>query len=156
VLLATQLFSDGLTGLQLQKQLGIGKKLLTRRDRSNADIFTKMMMSVEKGIRTGADWHGGARPTSKPFTSFKWAKKTVAPNPYLAGTEERLKRAEDDPLPTTSPDRKRDLRNAITQLRGEVATLKKFSFLIARPIPTLSSGASRMDTTPLKRAITRS
>src|SRR5947208_7455953 len=70
------------------------------------------------------------------FTSFKWNKKTPAPNPYLAGTEERLKRAEDEfAAKNTSPDRKRDLRNAITQLRAEVATLKKFSFLIGTTDP---------------------
>ena len=34
-----------------------------------------------------------------------------------------------------TPDRKRDLRNAITQLRAEVATLKKFSFLIGTTDP---------------------
>src|SRR5258707_6638087 len=78
----------------------------------------------------------GAPTNFKPFTSFKWAKKTVAPNPYLAGTEERLKRAEDESAAkTTSPDRKRDLRNATTQLRAEVATLKKFSFLIGSTDP---------------------
>ena len=33
------------------------------------------------------------------------------------------------------PDRKRDLRNAITQLRAEVATLKKYSFLIGTTDP---------------------
>ncbi|HTD01125.1 MAG TPA: glycoside hydrolase family 75 protein, partial [Chthoniobacterales bacterium] len=78
----------------------------------------------------------GAPTNFKPFTSFKWAKKTPAPNPYLAGTEERLKRAEDEfAARTTAPERKRDLRNAITQLRAEVATLKKFSFLIGTTDP---------------------
>jgi hypothetical protein len=78
----------------------------------------------------------GAPTNFKPFTSFKWAKKTPVPNPYLAGTEERLKRAEDESAAkTTSPDRKRELRNAIAQLRTDVATLKKFSFLIGTTDP---------------------
>src|SRR5205085_9971304 len=34
-----------------------------------------------------------------------------------------------------SPDRKRDLRNAIMQLRTDLATLKKFSFLIGTTDP---------------------
>src|SRR6185503_10534512 len=33
----------------------------------------------------------GASPNFKPFTSFRWAKKTNMPNPYLAPTEERLR-----------------------------------------------------------------
>src|SRR5205085_4499838 len=69
-------------------------------------------------------------------TSFKWPKKTTAPNPYLAGTQERLKRAEDEfAAKTTTADRKRDLRNAITQLRAEVTTLQKYSFLIGMADP---------------------
>ena len=78
----------------------------------------------------------GAPTNFKPFTSFKWNKKTATPNPYLAGTEDRLKKAEDEfASKTTTADRKRDLRNAITQLRNEVATLKKFSFLIGTTDP---------------------
>jgi len=72
----------------------------------------------------------------KPFTSYRWPKKTPAPNPYLAGTEDRLKRAEDESaLKTTTPERKRDLRNAILQLRAEVTSLKKYSFLIGATDP---------------------
>ena len=72
----------------------------------------------------------------KPFTSYKWQKKTPAPNPYLPAIEERLKKAEEDAAAkTTTADRKRELRGAITQLRDEVATLKKFSFLIGAADP---------------------
>jgi hypothetical protein len=47
-----------------------------------------------------------------------------------------LKRAEDEfAARTTTPDRKRDLRNPITQLRAEVATLKRYSFLIGMTDP---------------------
>ena len=38
-------------------------------------------------------------------------------------------------LATTSPARKRELRNAIAELRAEVGTLKKFSFLIGATDP---------------------
>jgi hypothetical protein len=78
----------------------------------------------------------GAPINFKPFTSFKWPKQTHRPNPYLAPTEDRLRRAENElALKTTTPDRKRDLRSAIPGLRNEVATLKKFSFLIGATDP---------------------
>ncbi len=78
----------------------------------------------------------GAPTNFKPFTSYRWAKKTPSPNPYLAATEERLRHAEDESaLPATIPDRKRELRTAITELRSEIFTLKKFSFLIGATDP---------------------
>jgi glycosyl hydrolase group 75 (putative chitosanase) len=78
----------------------------------------------------------GAPANFKPSTSYRWPKKTAAPNPYLAATEERLKRAEDEyALATTAPVRKRELRNAIAELRAEVGTLQKYSFLIGATDP---------------------
>jgi hypothetical protein len=78
----------------------------------------------------------GAPANFKPATSYRWPKKTSAPNPYLAATEEALKRAENEySLATTPPNRKRDLRNTISQLRAEVGTLNKFSFLIGATDP---------------------
>jgi hypothetical protein len=76
-------------------------------------------------------------PTNfKPSTSYRWPKKTPEPNPYLAATEDGLKRAETEfALSTTSPARKHDLRNAIAQLRAEIDTLKKYSFLIGATDP---------------------
>ena len=78
----------------------------------------------------------GAPTNFKPATSYRWEKKTDTPNPYLAATEQRLKRAEDEyALASTAPARKRELRNAIAELRAEVSTLKKFSFLIGATDP---------------------
>lgn len=78
----------------------------------------------------------GAPANFKPATSYRWAKKTSAPNPYLGATEEALKRAENEySLATTPPNRKRDLRNTVSQLRAEVGTLKNFSFLIGATDP---------------------
>jgi hypothetical protein len=78
----------------------------------------------------------GAPTNFKPFTSFKWNKKSATPNPYLPGTEERLKKAEDElNAKTTTPERKNDLRRATAQLKTEIATLKKFSFLIGTTDP---------------------
>jgi hypothetical protein len=78
----------------------------------------------------------GVSPNFKPFTSYKWPKKTSAPNPYLAGEQDRLKRYETEvSTTTTTADRKRELRRAINDLKGEIETLKKFSFMIGATDP---------------------
>ncbi|HZR77639.1 MAG TPA: glycoside hydrolase family 75 protein [Chthoniobacterales bacterium] len=120
-------FFDCQTVLQLQHPQTKRKALLLQAD---MDVDCDGSDGDRMPVGTGA-------PTNfKPFTSFKWNKKTPQPNPYLAGTEERLKKAEDEfAAKTTTPDRKNDLRKAITQLRTEVATLKKFSFLIGTTDP---------------------
>ena len=87
-----------------------------------------------------------ASPNFKPFTSFRWTKKTNAPNPYLASTEERLRKAEVEyEQRSLSADRKKELRSGIGQLRDEITTLKKFSFLIGATDPyiVLPSGFAR-------------
>src|SRR5437868_3292777 len=72
----------------------------------------------------------------EPFTSYRWPKKTPLANPYQPAIEEQLHRAEEEvSAKTLSADRKRDLRTTISQLRDEVATLKKFSFLIGAADP---------------------
>jgi hypothetical protein len=80
---------------------------------------------------------GAGAPTNfKPFTSYRWSKKTAAINPYLAPTEQRVSHAEDEAaLVATTPDRKRELRASIAQMRSEVFTLNKFSFLIGTADP---------------------
>jgi len=113
--------------LQLQHPQSHRKALLLQAD---MDVDADGSDADRMPIGTGA-------PTNfKPSTSYRWPKKTPAPNPYLAATEEALKRAEDAyALKTTTPERKRELRNGIAQLRAEVGTLKKFSFLIGATDP---------------------
>jgi len=128
LLLSRHNFFDCQTVLQLQHPQTHRKALLLQAD---MDVDADGSDGDRMPVGTGA-------PTNfKPFTSFKWPKKNAAaPNPYLAGTEERLKKAEDEfNARTTSADRRRDLRNAITQLRAEVTTLKKYSFLIGLADP---------------------
>ena len=127
LLLSRHNFFDCQTVLQLQHPQSHRKALLLQAD---MDVDADGSDGDRMPVGTGA-------PTNfKPFTSFKWPKKTPQPNPYLAGTEERLKRAEDEfAAKSTSPERKRDLRNAITQLRAEVTTLQKYSFLIGMTDP---------------------
>jgi hypothetical protein len=127
VLLSRHNFFDCQTVLQLQHSQTHRKALLLQAD---MDVDADGSDGDRMTLGTGA-------PTNfKPFTSYRWAKKTSQPNPYLAATEDKLKRAEDEfAAKTTTADRKRDLRNAITQLRAEVNTLKKYSFLIGTTDP---------------------
>jgi hypothetical protein len=90
----------------------------------------------------------GASPNFKPFTSFKWPKKSAIPNSYLAPTDERLKRYEAEHANKgTAAERKRELKGAIAQLRDEIDSLKKFSFLIGATDPyiVLPSGLGKAD-----------
>jgi hypothetical protein len=78
----------------------------------------------------------GVSTNFKPFTSYRWGKKTPAANPYLPATEEKLKRYEDEAgQKTITADRKRELTSAIKQVRDEVNSLQKFSFLIGATDP---------------------
>jgi Fungal chitosanase of glycosyl hydrolase group 75 len=127
LLLSRHNFYDCQTVLQLQHPQSHRKALLLQAD---MDVDADGSDGDRMPVGTGA-------PTNfKPFTSYKWPKKTPALNPYLAPTEEKLKSAEDEfALRTTTSERKRDLRNAIAQLRAEVGTLQKFSFLIGTTDP---------------------
>ena len=127
LLLSRHNFYDCQTVLQLQHPQTHRKALLLQAD---MDVDADGSDSDRLPVGTGAP------ANFKPATSYRWEKKTDAPNPYLAGTEQRLKRAEDDyALASTSPARKRELRNAIAELRNEIGTLKKFSFLIGATDP---------------------
>jgi len=122
-------FFDCQTVLQLQHPQTHRKALLLQADMDvDADGSDADRMPI--GTGTPANF--------KPSTSYRWPKKTSAPNPYLAATEDRLNHAEAEfALSTTTPARKRDLRNIIAQLRAEVGTLKKYSFLIGATDPFL-------------------
>ena len=126
-LLSRHNFYDCQTVLQLQHPQSHRNVLLIQADMDvDADGSDADRMPIGTGVTTNF----------KPFTSYRWGKKNAAPNPYLLATEDRLKRAEDEyALKTITPEHKRDLRNAITGLRAEVATLKKFSFLIGATDP---------------------
>jgi hypothetical protein len=127
MLLSRHNFFDCQTVLQLQHLQTHRKTLLLQADMDvDADGSDADRMPI--GTGTPANF--------KPSTSYRWPKKASAPNPYLAATEDELKHAEAEfALSTTTPARKRDLRNIITQLRAEVGTLKKYSFLIGATDP---------------------
>ncbi|HMG06465.1 MAG TPA: glycoside hydrolase family 75 protein [Chthoniobacterales bacterium] len=90
----------------------------------------------------------GASPNFKPVTSFRWPKKSAIPNSYLPALEERLKRYEGElAVKSTAADRKRELKGAISQVRDEIDSLKRFSFLIGATDPyiVLPSGLGKAD-----------
>jgi hypothetical protein len=90
----------------------------------------------------------GSSPNFKPFTSFKWPKKSQLPNPYLAPAEERLKRYEGElAIKTTTAERKRDLKAGISAVRDEIESLKKYSYLIGATDPyiVIPSGLGKAD-----------
>jgi hypothetical protein len=127
LLLSRHNFFDCQTVLQLQHPQTHRKALLLQAD---MDVDADGSDADRTPIGTGAP------ANFKPSTSYRWPKKTPAPNPYLAAVEAGLKRAEDEyALATTPPARKRDLRTVIAQLRAEVGTLKKYSFLIGATDP---------------------
>ena len=128
-LLSRHNFFDCQTVLQLQHPQTHRKALLLQADMDvDADGSDSDRMPTSTG--TPANF--------KPSTSYRWPKKTSEPNPYLAATEDRLKHAEAEfALSATSPARKRDLRNVIAELRAEIGTLQKYSFLIGATDPFL-------------------
>jgi hypothetical protein len=72
----------------------------------------------------------------KPFTSYRWKKKTAQPNPFLAPAEEKLRAYEAEfALKGLTMERNRDLRVGIQRMRDEVDTLQRYSFLIAATDP---------------------
>ncbi|MEY2484824.1 MAG: hypothetical protein QOH39_472 [Verrucomicrobiota bacterium] len=126
-LLSRHNFYDCQTVLQLRHPQSHRRALLLQADMDvDADGSDSDRMPAGPAVTTNF----------KPFTSYRWPKKTPAPNPYQPAIEERLRRTEEEfASKTTSTERKRELRSAITQLRDEVATLKKFSCLIGAADP---------------------
>jgi hypothetical protein len=126
-LLSRHNFYDCQTVLRLQHPQSHRKALLLQ-----ADMDVDADGSDADRLPAGS----GAPTNFKPFTSYRWTKKTDAINPYLPMIEDKLRRGEEEiTLKTTAPDRKRDLHVAIPRWREEIATLKKFSFLIGTTDP---------------------
>lgn len=126
-LLSRHNFYDCQTVLQLQHPQSHRKALLIQGDMDvDADGSDADRMPTGPAVTTNF----------KPATSFRWPKQGKAPNPYLPALEHQLRHAEDElAAKTTAPERKRDLRNVIAQVRAEIGTLKKYSFLIGATDP---------------------
>ncbi len=78
----------------------------------------------------------GVSSTFQPFTSFRWAKLTQKPNPFLAVWEKRLKDAEKESgAPNLTPAKQKDLLELRNTLKNEILQLKKNSFLVGSVDP---------------------
>jgi hypothetical protein len=72
----------------------------------------------------------------QPFTSYGWPKKTITPNPMIAGLEKRIKTAKTEIADsTTTAARKTWLKDRIVTLNRYIADLKSRSYLIAEYDP---------------------
>ncbi len=78
----------------------------------------------------------GRSANFKPFTSYRWKKRTSRPSPFLPAAEEKLRRYETEfAQKGLTLERNRDLRIGIQRMKAEVDSLKRFSFLIASTDP---------------------
>ena len=78
----------------------------------------------------------GSSANFKPFTSYRWKKKTSRPSPFLPAAEARLHRYEAEfAQKGLTMERNRDLRIGIQRMKAEVDSLQRFSFLIASTDP---------------------
>jgi hypothetical protein len=74
--------------------------------------------------------------TFQPTTSYKWPKQTAHPNPFLTIREQRLRDAQAALASgTLTPQRAKELRDAMPVLRAKVEELKRSSFLLAAADP---------------------
>ena len=78
----------------------------------------------------------GSSTNFQPYTSYRWPKRTDQPSEFLGDYQNKLKQAEAElSLKTTSPDRKKALREQTEALQREIGDLKHFSFLISKADP---------------------
>jgi hypothetical protein len=78
----------------------------------------------------------GSPANFQPFTSYRWLKKTNKPSQFIPEREEKLKQLQsENDAKTTTPERKKLLKEQMEQLQREVNDLKKYSFLIAKADP---------------------
>jgi Fungal chitosanase of glycosyl hydrolase group 75 len=74
--------------------------------------------------------------TFQPFTSYKWGKKTQTPNPFIAPRETKIKQLDQElATPGIAAARSRELKETRARLKGEIADLKKYSYLVAATDP---------------------
>lgn len=126
-LLSRHNFFDIETVLELESPLTGRKALLIQSDMDvDTDGSDGDRVATLEGVST----------TFQPFTSYRWTKVTQKPNPFLAGWEKRLKDTEKDlTSPNLTPTRQKDLQDAKTNLKQQIADLKKFSYLVGSVDP---------------------
>lgn len=81
------------------------------------------------------DMDTGGSASFQAATSYRWPRRTNRPNPWVPVREERIKRLQAELAQRPKADRAAEIREAITSLRDEIATMNSFSFLIAKADP---------------------
>jgi hypothetical protein len=72
----------------------------------------------------------------QPSTSYRWPKKTDKPSQFLPAREDKLKQLSAEfGAKTTSPDRKKAVKDQVDELLRAIDDLKKFSFLVSKLDP---------------------
>jgi hypothetical protein len=78
----------------------------------------------------------GSSANFQPFTSYRWPKRTNKASQFIPEREEKLKQLQSEyDVKTTTPDRKKVLKDQLEQIQKEVSDLKKYSFLVAKADP---------------------
>jgi hypothetical protein len=120
-------FFDCNTILELQDPKTSRKALLIQSDMDvNADGSDADRVSDVDGSTTNF----------QPFTSYRWPKKTDKASQFIPEREDKLKQLQSEyEAKTTSPERKKVLKDQVEQIQREINDLKKYSFLIAKADP---------------------
>jgi len=78
----------------------------------------------------------GTTANFQPFTSYRWPKKSSKASQFIPEREDKLKQLQsENETKSTSPERKKILKDQIDQVQKELNDLKKYSFLIAKADP---------------------
>lgn len=80
--------------------------------------------------------------TFQPMTSYRWPKRGILPNPFLAGREERLKKLEGELAAVkngaAAERRRQQLTESIAGVKAEITDLKTRSFLVSATDPFIA------------------
>ena len=133
---------------QLKKSLNRFDTLLTRHDLFDCETILELqhpatkrrVLLIQADMDTDDDGSDsdrvpevdGSSANFQPFTSYRWAKKTAAPNSFLAPREIKLRQYETElATPNLNAARASELKSASARLKSEISDLKQYSFLVA-------------------------
>ena len=133
---------------QLKKSLNRFDTLLTRHDLFDCETILELqhpatkrrVLLLQADMDTDDDGSDsdrapevdGSSANFQPFTSYRWAKKTAAPNSFLTPRENKLRQYETElATPNLIPARASELKAASAKLKSDISDLKQYSFLVA-------------------------
>jgi hypothetical protein len=120
-------FFDCNTILELQDQKTNRRALLIQSD---------MDVNADGSDADRSSDVNGTTANFQPFTSYRWPKKSSKASQFIPEREDKLKQLQsENETKSTSPERKKILKDQIDQVQKELNDLKKYSFLIAKADP---------------------